>query len=97
MSVTYVWRGVYPSHHPCKHLIYEATEHNNMADFISPVVETTLLNFTLIFPEVKVIWALSGFRAPDERSDHILHRDDPEPGHTTGLTVPGGGDAVSNL
>ena len=33
----------------------------------------------------------------DERPDHVLHRDDPEPGHTTGLTVPGGGDAVSNL
>lgn len=55
MFVTYVWRGVYPSHLHCKHLIHEATEHNNMADFISPVVETTLLNFTLIFPEVKVI------------------------------------------
>ena len=33
----------------------------------------------------------------DERPDHVLHRDGPEPGHTTGLTVPGGGDAVSNL
>lgn len=87
---------VYLSHHPCKHLIYEATEHNDIADFLSPVVETTLLNFTLIFTEVKVIWALSGFRAPDEQPDHILHRDDPEPGHTTSLTVPGGGDAVSN-
>lgn len=52
---------------------------------------------TWLILSVKVIWALSGFRAPDERPDHILHHDDPEPGHTTGLTVPGGGDAVSNL